>query len=143
MNAEGAEKRRVHGNIAVALRWAFLGILLLAVGAPLVAQTKKAPPEKPLDLNTASVEELQAIPGVGPTIAKSIVRFREKSGPFKRVEDLLAIRGITKTKLEKMKPYVTVGTKAQDPEPEQAGSPVPGVQWTPPESRKGPRPRPV
>ncbi len=69
---------------------------------------KKQPPAKPLDLNTATVEELQKLPGIGPTTAKAIVRFREKSGPFRRVEDLLAVRGITKRKLEKLRPYITV-----------------------------------
>lgn len=69
---------------------------------------KKQPPAKPLDLNTATVEELQQLPGIGPTTAKAIARFREKSGPFRRVEDLLAIRGITKRKLEVLRPYVTI-----------------------------------
>ena len=69
---------------------------------------KKQPPAKPLDLNTASVEELEKLPGIGPTTAKAIVRFREKSGSFRRVEDLLAVRGITKRKLEKLRPYVSV-----------------------------------
>jgi len=69
---------------------------------------KKQPPAKPLDLNTATVEELQTLPGIGPTTAKAIIRFREKSGPFRRVEDLLAIRGITKRRLEILRPYVTV-----------------------------------
>ena len=69
---------------------------------------KKQPPAKPLDLNAATVEELQKLPGIGPTTAKAIVRFRERSGPFRRVEDLLAIRGITKRKLEKLRPYVRI-----------------------------------
>ena len=72
------------------------------------AQTRKKAPGKPLDLNTASVEELQQLPGIGLTTAKAVVRFREKSGPFRRVEDLLAIRGITKRKLEKLRLYLTV-----------------------------------
>jgi competence protein ComEA len=79
--------------------------LLFAFGA--WAQKTK-PPQPPLDLNKASVEELQKLPGIGPVTAKAIVRFREKSGPFRRVEDLLAIRGITKKKLEKIRPLVTV-----------------------------------
>ena len=69
---------------------------------------KKQPPAKPLDLNTATVEELQKLPGIGPTTAKAIVRFRERSGPFRRVEDLLAVRGISKRKLEKLRPYVRI-----------------------------------
>ncbi len=82
--------------------------MLLAVVSFTAAQTKKQPPAKPLDLNTATVEELQHLPSVGPATAKAIVRFREKSGPFRRVEDLLAIRGFSKKRLEKLRPYVTV-----------------------------------
>jgi competence protein ComEA len=73
---------------------------------------RKQPPAKPLDLNTTTVEELQKLPGIGPTTAKAIVRFREKSGPFRRMEDLLAIRGISKRRLETLRPYVTVGPTA-------------------------------
>ncbi len=72
----------------------------------------KQPPAKPLDLNTATLDELQQLPGVGRVTAQAIVRFREKTGPFRRVEDLLAIRGITKRKLEKLRPYVTVAPPA-------------------------------
>jgi competence ComEA-like helix-hairpin-helix protein len=68
----------------------------------------KQPPAQPLDLNTATVDQLEQLPGVGPRTAKEIVKFREKSGPFRRVEDLLAIGGITKRRLEKLRPYVTV-----------------------------------
>ena len=82
--------------------------------ASAMAQTKKEPPTEPLDLNAATVEQLQKLPGIGPTTAKAIVRFREKSGPFRRVEDLLAIRGITKKKLEKIRPLVTVKEVPKD-----------------------------
>jgi competence ComEA-like helix-hairpin-helix protein len=71
----------------------------------------KRPPAKPLDLNAATAAQLQQLPGVGPGTAQEIVRFREKSGPFQRVEDLLAIRGISKVKLEKLRPYVFVKSK--------------------------------
>ncbi len=72
------------------------------------AQMKKSPPARPLDLNSATVEELQQLPEIGPTRAKAIVHFREKSGPLRRVEELLAVRGITKPRLEKLRPYITV-----------------------------------
>ena len=72
------------------------------------AQTKKPLPEKPLDLNTATVEELQTLPTVGPIAAKAIVRFREKSGPFRKVEDLLAVRGFTQKRLKTLRPFITV-----------------------------------
>ena len=48
------------------------------------------------NLNTVTSEQLQRIPGVGPALAKRIVEFREKKGGFKRVEELLAIPGISR-----------------------------------------------
>ncbi len=90
-----------------------------AAGPTAAAQTHP-PPKKPLNLNTATVEELQQLPGVGPTNAKSIVRFREKSGPFRRVEDLLAVPRVTKKLLGKIRPYVVVG-EAEKPA-EKSGS---------------------
>ncbi len=87
----------------------------------LVAHAKKKPPEKPVDLNTATIEELQQIPEIGPATAKAIVNFRQKSGPFKRVEDLLAIPRISKAKLEKIRPYVKIG----DSTSQEAGKTIP------------------
>jgi competence ComEA-like helix-hairpin-helix protein len=70
---------------------------------------KKKPPDHPIDLNVANIKELEELPGVGPTTAQAIINFREKSGRIKRVEDLLVIRGISEAKLQKMRPYLTVG----------------------------------
>jgi competence ComEA-like helix-hairpin-helix protein len=83
-----------------------LALLLVALCA--AAQSKKPLPEEPLDLNAATVEELQTLPTVGPAAAKAIVRFREKSGPFRKVEDLLAVRGFTQKRLKTLRPYITV-----------------------------------
>lgn len=83
-------------------------LLLLATQSFASAQSKKPLPEKPLELNTATVEQLQSLPTVGPVAAKAIVRFREKSGPFRRVEDLLAVPGFSKKRLAKIRPYITV-----------------------------------
>lgn len=91
---------------------ALLAPLLVLIAAAAAAQAQKKGPAKPVDLNTASVDELQEVPGIGPTTAKAIVRFREKSGPFERVEDLLVIRGVSKARLEKMRPYLTVSLPA-------------------------------
>jgi competence ComEA-like helix-hairpin-helix protein len=90
-------------------------VALLVVIGILSAAAQKHPPEHPIDLNTATREQLQQLPAVGQSIAKSIVEFRERSGPFRRVDDLLAIRGITKQRLEKIRPYVVVNvsTKSQ------------------------------
>jgi competence ComEA-like helix-hairpin-helix protein len=80
--------------------------------------SQKTPPAAPLDLNSATIEQLEQLPGVGPTIADAIVRFREKSGPLHRVEDLLAVRGVSKTKLEGLRPYVFVAVPARKSPPQ-------------------------
>jgi comEA protein len=76
------------------------------------AIAQKNPPTQPVNINTATIEQLEKLPGIGPNTAKSIVQFRERSGPFQRIEDLLAIKGISKARLEKLRPYVTVGPAA-------------------------------
>jgi competence protein ComEA len=95
----------VRRRIALAATATSVALLLGSIFA--VAQ-KKSPSASPVDLNTATVGELQQIPGIGPSIAQSIVHMREKSGRFHRVEDLLAIHGISAAKLEKIRPYVFV-----------------------------------
>ena len=95
------------------------GLLLLvpfvaAAQEPAAARSQEEKPKAAaanpdlLDLNAATVEQLQKLPGIGKVTAEAIVRFREKSGPFRRVEELLAVRGITKKRLEKIRPLVTV-----------------------------------
>ncbi|MGB2636215.1 MAG: helix-hairpin-helix domain-containing protein [Candidatus Acidiferrum sp.] len=74
---------------------------------------KKKPPLHPVNLNTASAEELQLVPGIGPATADKIVQARKNYGRFKSVNDLQAIRGIGPKKLEKMRKYLTVGTAPQ------------------------------
>lgn len=73
-----------------------------------VMAQKKTPPAHPLDLNVANVKELEQVPGIGPKTAQAIVDFRQKSGRFRRVEDLRAIKGISQDKLGKMRPYLKV-----------------------------------
>lgn len=89
---------------------------LLCLGLMLIVGTvraQKKPPALPLDLNTATSDQLLELPGVGPSTAKAIIHFREKSGPLKRVDDLLAIHGISKARLEKLRPYITVKPPAE------------------------------
>lgn len=62
----------------------------------------------PVDLNQATVDQLDALPGVGPATAAAIVAHREANGPFVTVEDLESVRGIGPAKLESLRPLVTV-----------------------------------
>lgn len=63
-----------------------------------------------IDLNTASLEALQEIPGVGPVIATRIVTYREQNGGFQSVEQLMDVSGIGEATFAQMQPMVTVGT---------------------------------
>jgi competence ComEA-like helix-hairpin-helix protein len=87
------------------------GILLSALALLLFCanlQAQKQPPSKPIDLNLANVKELQELPGVGPVTAQRIIELRQKSGRIKRIEDLLAIRGVSQKKLDALRPFITV-----------------------------------
>ena len=88
-------------------------LVIVCVAVQVRAETKHAPPEHSVDLNSATAEQLQQVPGIGPGTAKAIVNFRQKSGPFQKVEDLLAIKGISKARFEKMRPYLTIAALPQ------------------------------
>jgi competence protein ComEA len=64
-------------------------------------------PAGPIRLNTATLEQLQEIPGVGPVTAQRIVEFREQNGPFRSVDELDAVPGIGPKRLEQMRELVT------------------------------------
>jgi comEA protein len=97
------------------LAFLFAAVPLFFLFAISANAQKKHLPAAPVDLNSATAAELQQVPGIGPATAKSIINFREKSGPFRRVEDMLAIRGISKQALERMRPYITVNAAKPPP----------------------------
>ncbi len=66
-----------------------------------------------INLNTATVGQLQSLPGIGPTLARRIIEFREKNHGFKRVEELLAIPGISEKKWNAIRDKVEVGKLAE------------------------------
>lgn len=61
-----------------------------------------------VNVNTASAAELEAVPGIGPTMARAIVEQRAKKGPFKKLEELTSVSGIGPKTLEKLRPYLKV-----------------------------------
>ncbi|MCX5756965.1 MAG: ComEA family DNA-binding protein, partial [Candidatus Hydrogenedentes bacterium] len=76
-----------------------------------------APKSGPLDLNSATAEELDALPGIGPKLAAEIIAYRTRS-PFASVDDLTNVPGIGKRKLEALRNLVTVqGSAATPPAP--------------------------
>jgi competence protein ComEA len=62
----------------------------------------------PIDLNTATAEMLDALPGIGPSKAQDIVSYRETNGAFTTLDDLLNVPGIGEGILEQIKPYIIV-----------------------------------
>lgn len=68
--------------------------------------------EAVVDVNKATAQELANVPGIGPSIAGRIVEFREKNGPYERLEDLMKVRGIGEKSFQKLRPHLTV-TKAR------------------------------
>ncbi|MDQ4068556.1 MAG: helix-hairpin-helix domain-containing protein [Actinomycetota bacterium] len=79
-------------------------------GAPASATRAKAgaPPGAPLDLNTASAEQLEALPGIGPATSRAILAYRSSHGRFRSVTELLEVPGIGPAKLESLRPLVRV-----------------------------------
>jgi competence ComEA-like helix-hairpin-helix protein len=113
------------------MMWRSLAIrvpLLLCLLFCTCAFAKKKPPAQPININTANLDELQLVPGIGPVTAGKILQMRKSYGSFKSVDDLLAIRGLGPKRLDKMRKYLTVGkispSKAP-PQAPQAGSPAP------------------
>jgi comEA protein len=64
-----------------------------------------------VNINTATKEELVSLPGIGPTLAERIILHREQSGRFTSIEHLKDVKGISKKKLEKLRPFVTLELK--------------------------------
>jgi competence protein ComEA len=74
----------------------FLLSLALILAPPSAAVSISRPQnEERISVNTASVEELQRLPGIGPALASRIVEHRRKHGPFKRPQDIVIVRGMS------------------------------------------------
>jgi competence ComEA-like helix-hairpin-helix protein len=83
--------------------------ILLAIPEKSNANEPARPKVPPLvDINHARVEELASLPGIGKAIARRIVEFREKNGPFRQPEELLIIRGISEKRLKQILPLITL-----------------------------------
>lgn len=98
--------------------WAMLGIalvVLLLFGSAVPGHTAIAGkakthsgPDSPVDINKATVASLKTVPGIGKVTAERIVEWRETNGPFRRIEDLMKVKGIGDKTFEKLRPYIKV-----------------------------------
>jgi competence protein ComEA len=68
-----------------------------------------------VDLNATTQSELEAVKGIGPAKAKAIIDYRTKNGPFKNVDDLMAVRGFGKASVAKLKGELVIGSDSAKP----------------------------
>jgi competence protein ComEA len=67
-----------------------------------------------VNINTASIAELQALPGIGAKTAERIIEYRQKNGPFKKVEELMNVRGVGEKNFLKLKGHLSVAAAKAD-----------------------------
>ena len=84
-----------------------------APAAKAARASKAAPaPTAPININTATQAQLESLPGVGPKAAQRILEYRKQHGNFKKVEDLMNVKGFGEKTFLKLKPMLTVSEKA-------------------------------
>jgi competence protein ComEA len=107
----------------------FLAIAVLASAAPDVAaaaqqKSSARASAKPasgavVNINSASAGELEALPGIGAKTAARIIEYRQKNGPFKKIEELMNVRGVGEKNFLKLKPQIAVAAAPKaDHEPQ-------------------------
>jgi competence protein ComEA len=100
-----------------------LVVLAVLLASPAQAQTTRtktvdqtaAKPALQVNLNTATVADLQELPGVGAKVAARIVEYRQKQGPFKKIEELMYVQGIGEKSFLKLRPQITVAGRTDAP----------------------------
>lgn len=114
---------------------ALTGMVAAALLALLLGTASHAGADASVNLNTASVAELEGLKGIGAAKAQAIVEHREKNGQFQSVDDLKLVRGIGDKMLEQLRPQVTVGSgkaegsaKADAPAAASAPAPAPAAK---------------
>ncbi len=99
-------------------------LVALVVGAQAWLTAQKAQPAKGgaqaeapavINLNTATAEQLDSLPGIGAKVAARIIEYRQKNGPFKKIEDLMNVRGIGEKNFLKIKGRLTVAPNKPTP----------------------------
>ena len=90
---------------------------LVCVSSPLVAQRAAKPPAaavatEVVNLNSATAAQIATLPGIGPKTADLVVQYRVKNGPFKKIEEIMNVRGVGEKSFLKIKDRLTVAAPA-------------------------------
>ncbi|HEY7449209.1 MAG TPA: helix-hairpin-helix domain-containing protein [Vicinamibacterales bacterium] len=98
--------RRCFGCVVVTM-------VALAIAAPVFAQrptseSSSQATSSPLNLNAATATQLESLPGIGARTAERIIEYRQKNGGFKKIEELMNVRGVGEKSFLKLKPLITV-----------------------------------
>jgi competence protein ComEA len=72
------------------------------------AESDKAGTARRININQATLQELRMLPGIGEAIARRILEYRRKNPPFRKIEELLIIRGISRNRLERFRNQICV-----------------------------------
>ena len=85
-------------------------MLLLAATAAFAVAAASTPstPQGVVNVNSATAEQLQLLPRIGPALAQRIVDFRDSNGPFHSTDELIAVRGIGERSLAQLAPFVSI-----------------------------------
>ncbi|HYK91700.1 MAG TPA: helix-hairpin-helix domain-containing protein [Acidobacteriota bacterium] len=83
-----------------------LGLLLTPVAA--LAQKGKSASTEKVNLNTATIEQLQTLPGIGPAMARRVIEYRTKVGKFTKIEEIINVKGIGEKRFQKIKDRLAV-----------------------------------
>ncbi len=113
----------VQRRTVVRVAAAGLLLMLIVVGLHNVSLAGEGEKQKPrlVNINTATLAQLKELPGIGKAIAGRIIRHREQHGRFRKVEELLVIRGISRRRFEELRLLVTIGEAKETKDAEEKG----------------------